>query len=475
MRLNNFLLVTAAALLAAPLSAQYAPILPFARTMDLVVADTGSDIAWRLADLNQDGDYNDAGEVTALYDELVGPYLWTSPSCIVSDFLGTVYVGDVSTDAIYAMRDQNGDGDANDAGEARIFFDTTNASGVAMQQSQGITVDATGVVFVAVSNPSGGIGDQIIRLRDLNADGDANDLGEANVFYAIPGSTGTAAFSIPTKVLVGPDAAVYFADVGTGIGQRGVWRLFDSDGSGTIDASEAVNFWNPTPSNGQYWSLAIDQTGAFYLSEHVGDVVYRGVDADASGTITAAEQTVFYQTTPATWWDLAVREDGTLWLCDSDGASDKITRLVDLNSDGSAMGPNEATRVYEANLAATPIEIRGMAVMRAPTLTLSPPTAQVGSTINYEIRTSKPFELAVPALALSLIPSFSLAPFGSLEVDPFSVVLLGVGLSDASSSFVYPVTLPNNPIFIGTFGTQALCGDGFRLYLSNGALMTLTP
>lgn len=476
MRLNNFFLVSAAALVAAPLSAQFQPALPYAKTLDLVAIDTDSDSVWRLADLNQDGDYLDAGEVTSLYSDTVGPFAWTSPSSIAADPWGTVFVGDVSNDAIYAMRDQNGDGDAVDAGEVRVFFDLTNASGLPMQQSQGLGVDSGGVVFVACSNPSGNIGDTILRLQDLNGDGDANDLGEASVFYAIAGSAAVNSFSIPTKVQVGLDGAVYFTDVGSGLGQRGVWRLFDGNGNGSIDAGEATNYWNPSTGNGQYWSLAIDQTGHFYVSDHIGEIVYRGFDTDGSGTITASEQTVFYQTSGSTWWDLAVRDDGSLWLCDSEGTTnDKITRLVDLDNDGSALGLGEATPVYEQSLAAVPFEIRGLAVMRGPTLNLNPATAQVGSTVNYQVWTSKPFELVVPALALSLIPPFSLAPFGSLEVDPLSVVLLGVGLSDANGSFVYPVTLPNNPIYIGTFGTQALCGDGFRLFLSNGALMTLTP
>ncbi len=37
------------------------PLIPFARTLDLLVVDSSADGVWRLADRNQDGDYNDAG------------------------------------------------------------------------------------------------------------------------------------------------------------------------------------------------------------------------------------------------------------------------------------------------------------------------------------------------------------------------------------------------------------------------------
>jgi hypothetical protein len=54
-------------------------------------------------------------------------------------------------------------------------------------------------------------------------------------------------------------------------------------------------------------------------------------------------------------------------------------------------------------------------------------------------------------------------------------VLLSLGLADAQCNYSTPLTLPNNPVFIGTYATQALCGDLFRLYLTNGASLTLTP
>ncbi|MFN0253689.1 MAG: hypothetical protein ACKV2T_42870, partial [Kofleriaceae bacterium] len=48
-------------------AAQVPPALPFARTLDLLVVDSSYDGVWRLADFNQDGDYNDPGEISSYY------------------------------------------------------------------------------------------------------------------------------------------------------------------------------------------------------------------------------------------------------------------------------------------------------------------------------------------------------------------------------------------------------------------------
>ncbi len=484
MRLNNFLLVSAAALVAAPLSAQIPPLLPYTRTVDLLVVDSTFDGVWRLSDLNQDGDYNDAGEVNVYYSDASGIAL-TNPSCITVADDGTAYVADTGVDIVLALRDLNGDGDANDPGEFTQVFTSNGPGGITMASAQGITVDALGRVYVAVANagspPVGS--DMILRLEDLNADGDFDDLGESSIYANIPGSASALGASIPTKVVVATNGDLLFTDVGTTAAiAKGIYRLsdlnFDGDAS---DAGEYLPVWTPpvgstgittTPF---YWSLAVDFAGAIYTTDHsTNEKVWRLFDADFNGTIDPLESTVFYQTAASTWWDAIVREDGAILLVESQ-TPDRITRLFDLNADGDALDAGEAVEIYDSSVAAQAIAVRGAALMRAPSLTMIPQTTQVGTSSNYTIRTSRPFDLVVPALSLAAVPSFSLPPFGYLEIDPINGVLLSLGLADAQCNYSTPLTLPNNPVFIGTYATQALCGDLFRLYLTNGASLTLTP
>jgi len=484
MRLNNSLLVSAAALLAAPLSAQIPPLLPYARTVDLLVVDSTFDGVWRLSDLNQDGDYNDAGEVNVYYSDASGIAL-TNPSCITVADDGTAYIADNTVDIVLALRDLNGDGDANDPGEFTQVFATNGPSGITMAAAQGLTVDALGRVYVAVANAgSPPVGtDMVLRLEDLNGDKDFDDLGEAAIYASIPGSSAAVGTSIPTKVAVTAAGDLLYTDVGTTSAlQKGIYRLVDTNLDGDAsDAGEWTPVWTPlVPSTGFsstpfFWSLAIDWSGVMYTADYSNNEnLWRLVDADLSGTIDASEATIFYNTAASTWWDVLVREDGAILVVEAQ-TPDRITRLIDGNLDGDAMDAGEAVQIYDSSVAAQPISVRGAALMRAPSLVMIPQTTQVGTSSNFTIRTTRPFDLVVPALSLAAVPSFSLPPFGYLEIDPINGVLLSLGLADAQCNYSTPLNLPNNPVFIGTYATQALCGDLFRLYLTNGASLTLTP
>lgn len=483
MRLNNLLLVSAAALVAAPLSAQIPPLLPYSRTVDMLVVDSTFDGVWRLSDFNQDGDYNDAGEVIVYYSDTSGIAL-TNPTCITVADDGTAYIADTGVDIVLALRDLNGDGDANDAGEFTQVFTSNGPGGITMASAQGITVDALGRVFVAVANagapPVGS--DMILRLEDLNADGDFDDVGESSIYANIPGSASALGASIPTKVVVTATGDLLYTDVGTTTIPKGIYRLADLDNDGDAsDAGEWTAVWTPAigypgiATTPFYWSLAVDWTGAIYTTDHsTNENVWRFVDANLNGVIDPGEDTIFYHTPASTWWDALVREDGAILLVESQ-TPDRITQLIDGNADGDALDVGEAVEIYTSTLAAQAISVRGAALMRGPSLGMVPSTTQVGTTSNYNVRTSKPFDLVVPVLSLAPIPLFSLPPFGYLEVDPINAVLLSLGLSDAQANFQAPLTLPNNPVFIGTYATQALCGDLYRLYLTNGASLTLTP
>src|SRR5436190_23700036 len=104
MRRNNALVACTLGLAGAAL-AQVPQVVPYPRTMDVLVVDSTFDGVWRLADLNQDGDCNDAGEVIAFYSDTIGSIALGNPCCIVCAPDGTASVGDSTNDIVLAPRD----------------------------------------------------------------------------------------------------------------------------------------------------------------------------------------------------------------------------------------------------------------------------------------------------------------------------------------------------------------------------------
>ena len=416
MRLNNFLLVSAAALVAAPLSAQIPPLLPYTRTVDMLVVDSSFDGVWRLSDLSQDGDYNDAGEVNVYYSDASGIAL-TNPTCITVADDGTTYVADSTVDIVLALRDLNGDGDANDAGEV---FD----------------------------------------------------------FYTVPNSVTPVGVSIPTKSVIGPDLCVYYSEVGTGTAYpKGVYRLNDLNQDGDCnDPGEAAMFWTPPVATTPfYWGLAVDQQGWFYVSDHsTNEKVWRAKDLNGNGTIETNEQTLFYQTSASTWWEVAVRDDGVIVMCESQ-TPDRFTRVTDLNGDGDALDAGESFQAYDSTAAPTPLGVRGLAFQRAPLLQAQPPVAPIGTTTNLVTQTAMPGDLTLLVMSVGLGPAFQLPPFGTVEVDVAAFASVGLGFADAQGFFGLPVSIPNNPSVIGAYAFQSLAGNQFRLFLANAVALTVTP
>ncbi|MFO0840405.1 MAG: hypothetical protein U1D55_18005 [Phycisphaerae bacterium] len=148
---------------------------------------SGSDAIYRLVDLNSDGDFQDAGEITeyvgvGAFGPGNGPY---SPQEIL--FVGDVgYLRNSSANlfGIYRFVDLNNNGRADDPGEFTLWFDGTNASGVAYSSGFAIDVDPIRPrAIYALALATGGI-DQLIRAQDLNNDGDAQDAGEAALIWS---------------------------------------------------------------------------------------------------------------------------------------------------------------------------------------------------------------------------------------------------------------------------------------------------
>jgi hypothetical protein len=475
----------AAALISAAAWSQFAA--PFPRQGDLLVVDTSPDVVYRLQDMNLDGDYDDLGEIVPFFTSGGGTgVVSTLISGIAVGPDGSVFVCDTSADHVLRLVDLNLDGDADDPGEAVVFFGSSgtafpNASGVAVPAMLGIAVSRFGEVYAVNSGSSAAPNDFVLKLFDLNADGDAQDPGEAVVYRTISTSS-TGGVSVPTAVAVGPDDAVYYCESGSQTTLRGVRRLVDLNLDGDADdvGEETLYFQPPAAvvaSNVAFYGLSFEAFGRVYLSDHSADVVYFGVDSDASLSIDALEQTTYFTApAPSLMWNVAVAFDpfgAPSLLAIEDQTPEQIRRLVDLDFDGAANGSGEATTAYhELSATVNFTSPRCMAFMKGPYLQASPSPATLGSTLTLAASGGRGEAFAIFA-GIPLPAPFLLPPFGALAMDPTPGTffeLVPTLLLPPSGEASFPIAIPNfPPLLTMTVVVQAVGGVPSRLLFSNAS------
>lgn len=380
-----------------------------------LVSDTAGDTIWMCTDANQDGDYADAGELSPFYDDQVGAIPLTNNVGLIRLATGEVFITDTSEDIVLRLADSNGDGDALDLGEATVWFDGTsgNSSGVELTSARGMWADADGTIWAASANTGGGGNDAIVRLVDVNGDGDANDAGEQLEFYVIaPG--GSVGDSIPTAVSRGTDGALYYVETGsTGALTKGVYRLEDLNGSGVIDSpNEVTPFFIPAAQGGSpfHWDLGRDAQGRFYLNDTGNDVVWRFADTGGNGTVDpVAEADIIYTASGSSLiWEVSPAADGSIYIAE-DQNPDRLIRLVDIDGDDFFGGPGEVQTIYDESTAATNI---GSPKAVFPILASFPVSVQ-------ECLAAVPNSTGVPGRA---------AAFGSTSVSANNLLLRGADL-----------------------------------------------
>jgi len=356
-----------------------APSLALQGARDLFVCDTDGDKIWACSDGDGDGDFDGANEVTPFYDELLGPFPLSVNAGLLRAPDGALFVTDSTEDFVLRLVDLDGNGDAHGANEATLWFDGRvggNAAGILLVSARGMWRDPDGVLWVASANTGAGGNDAIVRLEDLNGDGDANDLLEAREYFVVAPGAAIGA-SIPTAVLRGRDGALYYAENGTGASPaRGVYRLEDLDNSGTIDQpNEVTPFFLAPPQSGTafHWDLSRDDTGALYLTDTGNDLIWRIDDTNTNGVIDAGEETLFWTSPGASnVWDLDVAPDGALYLVE-DQTPDRLLRLFDTDGNGVIDPLNEVSVLYDDTLAAVDLgSPRAIAVVKgAPRIGVS--------------------------------------------------------------------------------------------------------
>lgn len=136
-------------------------------------------------DLDGDGLAASAGEITTFFDGNNASGLVSPTENVFTVYQAndrSVFIGDGDTDTIYLLKDRNGDGDANDAKEATAWFTPANANGFSTVTPNGIAQGKDGAIYITNAGTASAPPDMIYRTVDLNGDGDANDAGEATVW-----------------------------------------------------------------------------------------------------------------------------------------------------------------------------------------------------------------------------------------------------------------------------------------------------
>ncbi|MEM8828061.1 MAG: hypothetical protein AAGE96_01730 [Cyanobacteria bacterium P01_G01_bin.19] len=288
-------------------------------------------------DLDGNGDANDPSEVKVYFDETNASGL-TDPTGNIFTILsiedGTVFYGDGNTDSVYRLIDLNKDGDALDAGEANVWFDATNAEGFPLLTPNGLSQGSDGAIYVVEADTRGTPnGDFVYRTEDLNGDGDANDSGESSVWLDLKALNPA---SSPFEITFIGDTA-YIAD--TAGGSPVIYRAEDTDGSGDIDATEVEALVEGVFT----FSVSSNHESLFAL-DLFNDSVLKIEDGDSPTTTEVWNSDavpegfsfdVGFSVAAGKNNELAVTSNGF------DDNGDNIFRLVDLNGDGDYFDDGE--------------------------------------------------------------------------------------------------------------------------------------
>lgn len=291
----------------------------------LLIVEQTNDQVLLADDLNGDGDFDDADEVRVLAD-IPGSTLQE----VTSTPRGEVFVGENVTDAVLRLVDLNGDGDCADPGEVAVFVDNTQVGlgTITINTPASLAIDADGSLLLG-NNATTGFVDFIVRVRDLNGDGDALDAGEVTMLDATD-YTGAL-----YGLAVDPYGVIWHVVSGGSGG--GLLRLVDANGNGrTDDAGEhtvlgmGTGLFDVTFTRGFApitWALSATTNP-------------RGVRYSTGGNPST------FATSPAVGNGATISRmaDGS-WLHSSIG-SDQLFRLRDLNGDGDVDDAGEVTMVF---------------------------------------------------------------------------------------------------------------------------------
>lgn len=155
-----------------------------------------------------------------------------------------VFVHDQSFDTILRMQDLNGDGDAHDPGEVTRFYDDTPEPLIGIENAQGL-VALDPWTLMATDNFAP---DNVVMLFDLNRNGDAFGPNEAIVWFDGTVPSGLT-LTNPAELRLRSDGSFFLLDNNTLDTTRpeAIYLLDDANGNLNIDPGEITLFHELSP------------------------------------------------------------------------------------------------------------------------------------------------------------------------------------------------------------------------------------
>jgi hypothetical protein len=151
--------------------------------------DQDIDALLEIADTNDDGDTLDPGEVLTYFDNTPpGTGLGNAQGLALFGRRDVLATDNVAPQNVVRLRDLNDDGDAFDEGEAAVWFQGDLPNGYSLVTPVGLTIGASGEQYlIDTPYPPDGTPQAIYRMEDANADGDVDDGGEVSVWLELAG------------------------------------------------------------------------------------------------------------------------------------------------------------------------------------------------------------------------------------------------------------------------------------------------
>jgi len=329
----------------------------------------------RVLDANGSGDANDPGENNLFFSlanasAVNGPQ---SANCLGVNGNGAVFFGDVTNRAIYRLCDMNHNANAQDAGEAVVFADQTNASGRSLAVPSGIAFDSLGRLYVTNAGNANGP-DVVWRIVDLDGNGNAQGVDEITEYVGAPYFGAVNGPHGPQKLVFDDNDVLYVRDSASG--NFAILRFEDLDQNGRADdAGEAAVFLDSTNASGVtvLTGLLMDLDRSRPHSLYTWQTATGGVkqlvratdlnnDGDAQD---AGEAAIVYTTSDSSFTagDVVGLADGDVLI--ADGGSKKIFRLHDGDNNGDFNGAGERTEFF-SNVGPALADIRHMSILPVP-------------------------------------------------------------------------------------------------------------
>lgn len=332
----------------------YTIVFPLQRTQ-YVMPDRTNDTIVRVKDLNSDGIISDPGEVFLFFSaaNAAGTPGMANPTAQAVSVCREVLVGDQGNGLIYKLADMNHDGDAQDAGESIVFCGPGNSAGLSFAFPTGAAFDSNCIPYVVNAGNTSGP-DAIYRLIDLNGDGDAMDnvggMHEAS-FYVADGAFGSGNGPYGPQELFFIGSVGYVKNSSTGI--FAIYRFEDLNSNGRADDPGEFNtFLDNANASGVTLAAGLQMerdmarpNSAYTLQLAAGgvDQLVRATDLNNDRDAQdVGEAAIVYTNAQAGFTATGIESlpNGDVFLTDNSGI--RVFRLRDLNSDGDYLD-GEAT------------------------------------------------------------------------------------------------------------------------------------